>query len=185
MPVWGWILIVVAVVVVAAAVAWVMTRRRTDQLRDRFGPEYDRSMTEMGSRRKAESELAGRQKRREELDLRPLAPEARTRYAEEWRAVQARFVDQPGDAVHQADVLVTNVMRDRGYPMEDFEQRSADVSVDHPNVVDDYRAAHAISMAHDHDKASTEDLRQAMVHYRSLFDELLGSDDATRMRETG
>ena len=184
MPVWGWILIAVAVLLIAGTVAWAMSRRRTDRLRGRFGPEYERSMTETGSRRKAESELADRQKRHEQLDIRPLAPEARTRYAEEWRLVQARFVDQPGEAVHQADLLVMSVMRDRGYLMEDFEQRSADVSVDHPNVVDNYRAAHAISMARDHDKASTEDLRQGMVHYRSLFDELLGGDD-TRMRETG
>jgi hypothetical protein len=142
-------------------------------------------MTEMGSRRKAESQLADRQRRREQLEIRPLAPEARTRFAEEWQIVQSRFVDEPGDAVRGADALVIRVMRDRGYPMEDFEQRSSDVSVDHPHVADDYRAAHAISLAHDHDKASTEDLRQAMVHYRSLFDELLGRDDSAPMRQTG
>src|SRR5918911_956822 len=121
------------------------------------------------------SALLERQKRRDELDVKPLDPAARERYAEEWQATQARFVDDPGGAITEADVLIQRVMRERGYPVEDFEQRAADVSVDHPEVVNNYRAAHGISIAHQREKASTEDLRVAMVHYRSLFDELLES----------
>jgi hypothetical protein len=178
MAAWVWIIIAIAAVVVLGAVAWAAWRkRRTGALRQRFGPEYDRAVTEKGNRRRAESELDARRKRRQKLDIRPLTPAARQRYGEEWKNTQAKFVDSPSAAVRQADTLVIAVMRDRGYPMEDFEQRSADVSVDHPQVVHDYRAAHAISMANDHERASTEDLRQAMVHYRSLFDELLSSGE--------
>src|ERR687884_55880 len=120
------------------------------------------------------SALRARQKRRDELDVKPLDPAARERYAEEWQATQARFVDDPGGAITEADVLIQRVMRERGYPVEDFEQRAADVSVDHPDVVNNYRAAHGISIAHERERATTEDLRVAMQHYRSLFDELLG-----------
>jgi hypothetical protein len=186
MPVWAWIVIAVAVVLVVAAVAWAMYRRRRSRmLRGRFGPEYDRAVAERGGRWKAESELAARQRRRQELDIRPLEPAARERYMVEWRGTKARFVDDPGGAVAEADRLITQVMRDRGYPMEDFEQRSADISVDHANVVDDYRAAHAISMANDHGQASTEDLRQAMVHYRRLFEDLLETRGPDRSAEVG
>jgi cytoskeletal protein RodZ len=174
MATWIWIVIAVAVVVVLALVLWSALRaRRTRTLREGFGPEYDRTVAEAPSKREAESELTERQKRREELDVRPLDPAARDRYAEEWQATQARFVDDPGGAIAEADVLIQRVMRERGYPVEDFEQRAADVSVDHPEVVNNYRAAHAISIAHERERASTEDLRVAMVHYRSLFDELL------------
>jgi len=162
------------VVIVLGAIGWrLVSKRRTGKLKEAFGPEYERSKMEAGSRRKAESELAARQTRREALDIRPLSPEARARYSASWQQVQSGFVDEPGAAVTEADRLVSAVMRDRGYPMDDFDQRSADISVDLPHVVDNYRAAHAISMANDHGKASTEDLRQAVVHYRSLFDELL------------
>jgi hypothetical protein len=178
MPVWAWTLIVVGILVVVGTIAWLASRRRRSQmLRERFGPEYDRVVTEHGGRRSAESDLAARQRRREELDIRPLEPAARERYLVEWRATQTRFVDDPAGAVAEADRLVIQVMRDRGYPMDDFDQRSADVSVDHPHVVDDYRAAHAISMASDHGQASTEDLRQAVVHYRRLFEDLLQTED--------
>jgi hypothetical protein len=174
MSVWVWLIVAVVVALALVAIGWrLVSKRRTGRLREAFGPEYERSMTEAGSRRKAESELAARQTRRESLDIRPLAPEARDRYSDSWQQVQSRFVDEPGVAVTEADRLVSAVMQDRGYPMDDFGQQSADISVDLPHVVDDYRAAHAISMANDHGKASTEDLRQAMVHYRSLFDELL------------
>jgi len=170
---WAWIVIAVALVLAVGA-AWMAFRhRRSRKLRDRFGPEYDRAVDERGGRWKAESELAGRQRRREELEIRTLDPAARERYMNEWQATQSRFVDDPAEAVTQADRLVTQVMRDRGYPMEDFEQRSVDISVDHAHVVDDYRAAHAISMANEHGRAGTEDLRQAMVHYRRLFEDLL------------
>jgi hypothetical protein len=184
MSVWVW-LIVAVVVILAVALVWRRaSRRRTERLKEAFGPEYERSKTEAGSRRKAESELAARQTRREGLDIRPLASEARDRYSAAWLQVQGRFVDAPGAAVTDADRLVSAVMRDRGYPMDDFDQRSSDISVDFPHVVNDYRAAHAISMANDHGKASTEDLRQAFVHYRSLFDELLGvQDDGARSQE--
>lgn len=174
---WVWIVIVVAVLIVIALVVWAfMRQRRTERLRERFGPEYDRTMVETGRRRHAESELQERERRREQLEVRPLTPAARDRYLESWRVTQGRFVDAPGEAVSQADLLVTEVMRERGYPIDDFERRSADISVDHPHLVNDYRAAHAISLANDNGRASTEDLRQAMVHYRSLFEELLGTD---------
>jgi hypothetical protein len=169
-----WLIVVLVVVLGVLAFAWRATsKRRTGKLKETFGPEYERSKTEAGSRRKAEAELKARETRREGLDIRPLTPEARERYSVSWQQVQGRFVDEPGAAVSEADRLVSAVMADRGYPMDDFGQRSADISVDLPHVVEDYRAAHAISMANDHGKASTEDLRQAFVHYRSLFDELL------------
>src|ERR671930_644398 len=144
MATWVWIVIAIAAVVVLALVVWSAVRtRRTRTLKEGFGPEYDRTVADSPSKREAEAELAGRQKRREELDIRPLDPDARERYAEEWQATQARFVDDPGGAIGEADVLIQRVMRERGYPVEDFEQRAADVSVDHPEVVNNYRAAHA------------------------------------------
>jgi hypothetical protein len=173
-PTWVWILIAVAAVVVIALIVWNAVRaRRTRTLQEGFGPEYDRTVADAPSKREAEAELAERRKRRDELDIQPLSPEAREGYADSWRDMQARFVDDPGRAIAEADALIQRVMRERGYPVEDFEQRAADVSVDHPEVVSNYRAAHAISIAHGRDKASTEDLRVAMVHYRSLYDELL------------
>ena len=178
------IALVVAAIVVIGIVAWAIAkRRRTASLHERFGPEYDRAVTEGGSRRTGETELRERVKRRDELDIRPLSPAAADRYASEWRDVQARFVDSPEGALHEADTLITSVMRERGYPMDDFEQRSADISVDHADVVQDYRAAHGISLANDHGAASTEDLRQAMVHYRSLFERMLEVDHASEEEE--
>ena len=169
-----WLIIGVVVVLGLVAFAWrAKSKRRTGRLQVTFGPEYERSKTEAGSRRKAEAELTARQTRRDDLDIRPLSVEARDRYSVSWKQVQGRFVDEPGAAVGEADRLVSAVMRDRGYPMDDFDQRSADISVDLPHVVEDYRAAHGISMANEHGQASTEDLRQAFMHYRSLFDELL------------
>jgi len=173
-PGWVWIVIAIAAVVVLAVVVWSALRtRRTRTLKEGFGPEYDRTVADAPSKREAEAELSDRQKRREELDVKPLSPGARERYVELWQATQARFVDDPGGAITEADLLIQQVMRERGYPVEDFEQRAADVSVDHPDVVNNYRAAHGISIAHEREKASTEDLRRAMVHYRSLFDDLL------------
>jgi FtsZ-interacting cell division protein ZipA len=179
METWVWIVIAAAVVVAIVLLAlWAANRkRRTTQLREGFGPEYDRTVEETGSRRKAESELTGREKRREELDIRPLAPGARDRFADRWRTVQERFVDDPDGALREAHELVVLVMAERGYPTDDFEQRAADVSVDHPHVVENYRAAHAISQR---DDADTEEQRQAMKHYRSLFDELLEAEPANR-----
>jgi FtsZ-interacting cell division protein ZipA len=178
MPTWGWILIVVAVVAVISLAVWAAMRaRRTRQLRSTFGPEYDRTVQTRESRKDAESELQARRRRREQLTIRPLGPEQRERYRTQWQAVQSRFVDQPGAAVREADLLVTQAMRDRGYPMEEFEQQAADVSVDHPNVVQNYRSAHAIFIRMEDGDESTEALRQAMVHYRALFSELLEAPD--------
>jgi hypothetical protein len=179
MDTWVWIVIAAAAVVVVLLAIWALAarKRRTGQLREGFGPEYDRTVEDMGSRRQAESELADREKRREELDIRPLAPGARDRFADRWRAVQERFVDDPGAALREAHILVVEVMKERGYPTEDFEQRAADVSVDHPEVVQNYRAAHEITERSD---ADTEEQRQGLVHYRSLFDELLETQTVDR-----
>jgi hypothetical protein len=174
------ILIVLALLVVLALVAG--RQRRSRRLKDRFGPEYDRTVADAGDRKAAESQLEERTARREQLDIVPLDPADRARYLEAWRQTQARFVDEPAEATREADRLITSVMRDRGYPIDDFEQRAADVSVDHPQVVDDYRAAHAIAAANERSEASTEDLRQALVHYRSLFEELLEVDHADEDR---
>ncbi len=179
MDAWVWVLLIVAVVVIVAVVAWlVLQRRRTTQLREGFGPEYDRTVQETGSQREAEAALRERRERREELDIKPLSTAARERYSDEWRAVQARFVDEPVGAVAEADRLVTLVMRERGYPMDDFERQAEIISVDHPQVVEDYRAGHSIYTAYDRGDASTEDLRQAMVHYRALFEELLETEES-------
>ncbi|MGH2734052.1 MAG: type II secretion system protein [Actinomycetota bacterium] len=167
-----WIL--VALVVIGVLVGLFMaSRRRKIRLQDRFGPEYERVQEEKGGRMKAERELSAREKRREKLDIRPLRPEEHERFTTSWATVQGRFVDAPAESVREADTLVQEVMRARGYPVDNFDQRSGDVSVDHPEVVENYRAGHAISMAHEHGKASTEDLRQGMVHYRALFAALL------------
>jgi hypothetical protein len=174
MQAWVWIVIAVVVVAIAAvAVAGARRQQERRRLRDTFGPEYDRAVETRGSRRDAEKELAGRYERRRELDIRVLSIEQRQGYAQEWHDVQARFVDTPTDAVRDADTLLSRVMRDRGYPVADFEQRASDVSVDHPRVVDNYRTAHAISQRSATGEASTEDLRQAMVHYRALFEDML------------
>jgi len=181
MSTWVWIVIAVAAIVVVAGIVWSATRgKRSKRLQEGFGPEYDRTVAEAPSKREAEAELDERRKRREELDIQPLSPGARERFVIAWEATQARFVDDPGEAIGDADGLIQKVMRERGYPVEDFDQRTADISVDHPEVVNNYRAAHGISTAHGRGKASTEDLRQAMVHYRALFDELLESREPQR-----
>src|SRR5919106_4367501 len=167
------ILIALGVIAIAALIYWAITNRRRTRLRERFGPEYDRMVEQRDDRRGVESELAMREKRRRKLDIVPLSPRAREDYARRWHETQSRFVDKPGPAVGEADGLVQEVMRERGYPVEDFSQREADLSVDHPTVLEHYRAAHGISLAQSQGQASTEDLRQAMVHYRTLFEELL------------
>jgi len=172
------VLAVVAILVVIVAV-WLMMKWRTEELRKRFGPEYDRVITERGDTRQAESELAARQKRVERLDIHPLDPAERDRFVNAWRATQSHFVDAPAEAIKDADRLVSQVMRARGYPVGDFEQRAADISVDHPIVVENYRAARAIAVANERGQAGTEELRQAIVHYRVLFEDLL----ETRERE--
>jgi hypothetical protein len=176
-----WILVAIILVLVCVAGVLVMRQRRTAQLREGFGPEYDRVVGERGDQRVAEAELQERRERRRSYDIRPLEDDEREGYAERWQATQRRFVDQPASALGEADRLVGDVMRKRGYPVEDFEQQAADVSVDHPAVVEHYRAGHEIARANDDQRASTEDLRQAMVHYRALFVELL--DDGADGRE--
>jgi|SRR5919108_6298501 FtsZ-interacting cell division protein ZipA len=183
MDAWVWIVIAVAAVVVVLAVLWGATRtRRTRSLQERFGREYDRTVENAGDRREAERELKEREKRHEELELRPLTPEAHERYVQEWQATQGRFVDDPAGAVADADVLVKRVMKDRGYPVEDFEQRAADISVDHPDLVEKYRTAHGIAQASERGEASTEDQRHSVRHYRALLEELLVSEDREKTR---
>jgi hypothetical protein len=177
MDAWVWILIAVVVLAAIAVAAWAFRSRRTTELKERFGPEYDRVASGASNKREAEAELREREQRRSDFDIRPLDPDARERYREQWEGVQARFVDDPAGAVTEADVLIQAVMRDRGYPVEDFETRSADLSVDHPDVVENYRAAHGIATAHARGNAGTEELRQAVKHYRSLFEELLEARD--------
>jgi hypothetical protein len=170
----GLLVAILVVLILLALLAFFAGRqRRSRRLQDTFGPEYDRTVEEAGDRRAAETELQERTERRAGFDVVALEPEARERYVEAWRNTQAQFVDEPVEATREADRLITSVMRDRGYPVDDFEQRAADISVDHPQVVDDYRAAHAIAARNDRSEATTEDLRQALVHYRSLFEELL------------
>ena len=167
------ITILVLVVIVVLVAVLFGQRRRTQQLQQQFGPEYQRTVARTGDQRSAEADLAARQQRRRELDIVALEPAARDRYLQAWQATQGRFVDNPAAATREADTLVAQVMRDRGYPVDDFEQRAADVSVDHPQVAENYRAAHAVYQANEQGLASTDDLRQAFVHYRSLFAELL------------
>jgi hypothetical protein len=170
-------LIVAFVVVLALVAATVLSlrKRRTERLRTQFGDaEYARAVEKDGSRRHAEATLEGRAQRVEAFHLRPLEAADQARFVESWRAVQARFVDGPADAVTEADQLLSDVMSTRGYPVSDFEQRSADISVDHPLVLANYRTAHEIALRQKLGKATTEDLRQAMVHYRTLFEELIG-----------
>jgi hypothetical protein len=174
------LLLVVVIVVLLAVVGWLLyERRRSTELRSTFGPEYERTVKDAGDRRTAESELRSREERVRALEIRPLPAADRDRYATEWREVQALFVDEPAAAIDDADELIGRVMQDRGYPVSDFDQRVADVSVDHPNVVEHYRAAHAIAERRDAVGTDTEDLRQAMVHYRALFEDLLGPTNGT------
>ena len=173
MDAWVWIVIVVALVVIVgiAVIAWQRSRRA--RLRETFGPEYDRALADAPTRREGEAQLEERRKRREQLEIRPLSAEAAERYRGEWQGLQGRFVDDPVGATRDADRLVQQVMSERGYPMDEFESRAELISVDHPTVVENYRKAHSAYLAYDRGDASTEDLRLATVHYRSLFDELV------------
>ena len=168
------VVVIVVVVIAAAAILWfLLQRRRSAALRDRFGPEYDRTVRKTGSERRAEANLAERTARVEKLDIHPLSPEDSARFSQAWFDLQKRFVDAPESSLAEADGLVRDVMLARGYPMTDFDRRAEDISVHYPHVVRNFRAARAIAdRSRDH-QATTEELRQAFVYYRNLFDELL------------
>ena len=179
------VLAAVAILIIVALV-WLYVRKRrrtTANLRQKFGQEYDRAVLTHGSERKAESKLADREKRVEKLKIRDLDSTEHERFSKQWESVQSRFVDSPKGAVAEADDLVSQVMKARGYPVSDFDQRAADISVDHPRVVENYRSAREIALRVGKDAANTEDLRTAMIHYRSLFEELVQIPTTVKERE--
>ena len=177
----------VAVILVVGVLAWLYVQRRqrttTAALRQRFGREYELAVGEHGSERRAEAQLEAREKRVEKLTIRDLDPVERAHFSDRWKALQSRFVDDPKGAVTEADALVSLLMQTRGYPVADFYQRAADISVDHPRVVANYRSAHEIALRLGKGEANTEDLRTGMIHYRSLFDELVQVPVAVDMKE--
>lgn len=176
-----WIVMAVVVVLAVAAFAWTyMQRQRRLRLRERFGPEYDRAVREAGTPEKADAILDARARRVEKLKIRPLSREQSDSFSHEWRRVQGLFVDDPDGAVAAADRLVTEVMAARGYPIEDFDTRAADLSVDHPGVVENYRTARALALRRERKEAGTEELRQAVVNYRALFNHLLDVHEIRR-----
>jgi hypothetical protein len=178
----GWELgLIIAVIVLAGVVAWlVLDKRKSTRLQSRFGPEYERTVMEHGDRRRAEHDLERREQRIQRLQIRSLSPGEHDRFLQAWHADQARFVDDPVGAVAEADRLVQDVMKARGYPVADFEQRVEDISVDHPHLVQNYRAAREVIALHQRGEATTEDLRKALVYYRGLFDELLETQGVGR-----
>jgi hypothetical protein len=168
--------LVAVVIVIIAVAAWLYVRKRrgtTADLKQKYGSEYERAVLTHGSERKAEAKLADREKRVEKLNIRDLDAMEHERFSKRWESVQSRFVDSPKGAVAEADDLVSSVMKARGYPVTDFDQRAADISVDHPRLVENYRSAHEIALRVGKDQATTEELRTAMIHYRSLFEELV------------
>ena len=178
--------VIIVVIVVLAIVALLVNkgRVRSDRLQERFGPEYDRALQTAGSRKEAEDELLARQKRVQSFNIRALSPNERQQFAERWRAAQAQFVDAPAQAIVAADALVKEVMQARGYPVGDFDQNAADLSVDHADVVSNYRAARDLVVKQQQGRTSTEDLRQAMVHFRALFEDLLRVPANEDLKET-
>ena len=172
------IIIVVLVLVIFGAILGLVfaRRRRSELLHDQFGPEYDHTVQTLGDKKKAQTELEERQKHVNNLDIRPLTVSERERYLADWTAVQSKFVDEPGQAIVDADRLIIEVMQVRAYPVSNFEQRAADISVTYPALVSNYRAAREIAVKNEQHQADTEELRQAMIHYRSLFEELLGTE---------
>jgi hypothetical protein len=170
--------IMIAILVVVA-IAVVVKNQRSQKLKTRFGPEYDRAVEETGSKTQAEAKLGKLAKRVERFKINTLSPEARADFVAAWQKIQGRFVDDPKGALTDADKLIQQIMTARGYPMTEFEQRAADISVDHPGIVEHYRAGHEISVRHSQGRASTEDMRQAMIHYRTLFAELAGEPEST------
>lgn len=179
------LIVIVAVIGIAAALGLILyavsrNKRRSRHLKGRFGPEYERLVAETGSARRAEAQLAGREARVARFHIVELPPDERARYAGAWGQAQMEFVDNPRDALAHADALLAEVMEKRGYPVQDFEQRAADLSVDHPIVVQNYRAAHEIALKHKTGRATTEEMRQAMKHYRALFGELIADPQLAR-----
>jgi len=169
--------VVLVLVIIGGILGFVFARRkRSERLQDHFGPEYDRTVQNLGDEKKAQTELGERQKHVKALDIRPLSVPERERYLADWTAVQSKFVDEPGQAIVDADRLIVEVMQLRAYPVSDFDQRAADVSVSYPALVSNYRAARAIALKNEQHEADTEELRQAMIYYRSLFEELLGTE---------
>lgn len=174
------VVVVVVVAVVAGIVAFFLARRRSSShLQERFGPEYERTVDEAGDRRTAEKDLKQREKRRSQFEVRPLSSASVSRYREDWNSIQRGFVDEPGHAVEQADRLVVQMMRESGYPVDEFEQRADDISVDHPEVSQNYREAHRVAVAQAQGQADTEQLRQAVTSYRRLVDALLENNGGT------
>jgi hypothetical protein len=172
------IAVVVIVVIMGAIMAPMFARRRKSQkFQNKYGPEYDHTVQTAGNEKKAQAELNGRQKHVDTLNIRPLSVSERERYQSEWTAIQAKFVDQPGQATVEADHLIMEVMKVRAYPVSDFDQRAADISINYPNLVSNYRAAREIAIKNEQHTATTEELRQALIHYRSLFDELLKEEE--------
>jgi len=185
----GLVIVVIAVVAVAIIGVLIYMNKRSQRLRAKFGPEYRRAIEESGSKLRAESKLEKLEKRVEKFSIQPLQPEAANRFRVSWREIQAQFVDDPAKALSNADTLLAEVMAARGYPVADFEERAAEISVNHALFVDNYRAGHQIALRHAQGRASTEEMRQAMIHYRALFDDLLGvpqtAPETARARTAG
>jgi hypothetical protein len=177
------IIVIVAIIVIAIAAFVAWRKRRSTQLQEQFGPEYDRTVEDAGDKREAENILIERRKRVHDLNIVPLSTADRDRYVQQWQAVQAEFVDDPSAAISHADELIGKVMKARNYPVGEFDQRADDISVDHPQLVQDYRAAHDVAQQNDAGNASTEDLRQAMVHYRALFQDLLETPEPAEVQQ--
>jgi hypothetical protein len=178
------IILIVVILVVLAAIFFGVQAARRRRLQSTFGPEYDRAVADTGSRADAEKELRDRERRHASLELKPLSPESRARYSAAWEELQIRFVDDPTGATNEADQLVTQLITERGYPTSDYEDRLADLSVEHANTLNHYRDAHEINRRSQAGEASTEDLRQALVHYRALFADLLGTDPVKSETDT-
>ncbi len=174
------VIILVAVIAVAAIAIFGLMRRRTEHLKERFGPEYNRAVEQSGNKYRAEAKLEKLEKQVKGFSIHALTAEQAARFREKWRSLQGMFVDDPNRALREADVLVADVMKTRGYPLSDFENQAAQLSVDHASVVEHYRAGHRVVLHQD--QASTEDVRQALIHYRSLFDELVGAEQARSAR---
>lgn len=170
------IILIIVILVVVAAIAFGVRASRRKKLQNTFGPEYDRVVADTGNRTDAEKELRERERRHAELELKPLSPESQARYSQAWEEVQIQFVDNPEQAVNTADDLVTRLIAERGYPTGDYDERLANLSVEHARTLGHYRDAHEINLRNQKGEASTEDLRQALVHYRALFADLLGTD---------